>query len=442
MKRTLGTADMGFVDLVESPDNPKQPNVKLLFDQTEEESDAEEDDSGSDDDELQDAQDEIKGENFARNHAKFSKGKKQSQKWTAGRHYISAITYKFERVIVDEAHSLRNPHTLISESVKCVQKVCIHCLTATPVLNHVRDLRGFLFQVYQQSWNVGIGFDAQNAYKPDFFPTLLAEHGKEGIIPPVVKQAWEKDKVFLPILDPHLYNTACNQEEFSAKLISEIMPPILQCLMVRIGYHTHVDMGDEKGTRVRVGESIPPCTWYATELEMDTEEQKQYDTLVLHLLSSMGTGFGEESEGIASTTAQRDGLGGDEGVGGLDGGLYRYVKHVTHALTLAALTKTPNARSKSEHDELLKKLSRNSWHNFDTDHGASFHYIMSRPASHFAVPDSRSVLAQYLAGLSPKTKFLLSRMLPQIKKDGKGWVIICEYPMTAWYVSPNLFLHP
>jgi len=65
------------------------------------------------------------------------------------RDYTSLYTIRFARVTVDEAHALRNFDTLLAESVKAVIKLAIMMLSTTPVLNHSKDLTGYLFQIFR-----------------------------------------------------------------------------------------------------------------------------------------------------------------------------------------------------------------------------------------------------------------------------------------------------
>jgi hypothetical protein len=77
------------------------------------------------------------------------------------------VAYESERVMCDEGHVLRNPKTLVSEGVRQVKKANVHFLTATPILNHSPDLRGFLSLIWKlRLYNVLPGF--MECYNEDF----------------------------------------------------------------------------------------------------------------------------------------------------------------------------------------------------------------------------------------------------------------------------------
>jgi len=67
--------------------------------------------------------------------------------------YCSRCMYMFARVIVDEAHILRNPDTLFAEAVFQTQKRIVVFLTVTPMLNYPKDLRGYLYQIFK-NWRL------------------------------------------------------------------------------------------------------------------------------------------------------------------------------------------------------------------------------------------------------------------------------------------------
>lgn len=76
--------------------------------------------------------------------------KLNTSSWTVGRKYTTRYVYVFARIIIDKAHLYRNPNTLMSESVLQTKKLALHFLSATPMLNHAKDLRGYLHQLFQR----------------------------------------------------------------------------------------------------------------------------------------------------------------------------------------------------------------------------------------------------------------------------------------------------
>ena len=167
----------------------------------------------------------------------------KQQKWVEGRVYTSLCTYKFVRVVLDEAHVIRNPKTLLAEALFQTQKSNIHFLSATALLNHAQDLRGYLFQIFKPEWRllrVRTGYPPM--YHPRFNPLNVPEEGvnpqffsafpDENTKIPGEQELWRahKDGVKLYLLDPVQYLVSGRRNEWSADICATIMPPILEML--------------------------------------------------------------------------------------------------------------------------------------------------------------------------------------------------------------------
>ena len=77
--------------------------------------------------------------------------------------YYSRLMDKFGRVVLDEAHKIRNPQTKIAEAVRQLKprtveaeetELTIHLITATPMLNRGSDYYGYLTMFWRDEFHV------------------------------------------------------------------------------------------------------------------------------------------------------------------------------------------------------------------------------------------------------------------------------------------------
>ena len=155
-------------------------------------------------------------------------GTASGEELPVGRVWTSQCGYEFERKVCDESHTLRNPQTLLSEGVKQTRSVNLIYLSATPILNHCREIGGILTQIWDLAWelyNVDTSFI--NSYHDDFDPASY-EH-KDGaktktisLIPPdndeyrLAHQAYQaalESEVKVWLLDPDNYRTCGSQHQ-------------------------------------------------------------------------------------------------------------------------------------------------------------------------------------------------------------------------------------
>ena len=369
------------------------------------------------------------------------------RKWVRGRVYVSLCEYTFGRVVVDEAHCIRNPGTLLAEAIYQTGKRNIHFLTATVLLNHAKDLRGYLHQIFKESWkleHVGYGFiemydddfDPQHVVGPkditgnaEIFDTMPPRTAKNETL----WQAYENG-VKLYMLEPKNYASCGRLGDWSAELCARMMPPLLNMLQLRLGYETEIDL--ENGETERVGKSIPPCNFYTVQLEMSPLEKRLHDTMTLHMLSGLGVGDpngrGGGDSRVASTSAQQSGLeDAIESEGIIHAGVHRYLKHGTMDPRLCILTEMNHKEMTHEEKVKAAKGRRNNWTSVDIDHGASMFFLRTRDGPHYGIPSDRINLAKYLCGFSVKMRYAFGILAKNIA-EGEKTVMVFEYPMPLW----------
>jgi hypothetical protein len=129
--------------------------------------------------------------------------------------FCAKCTYKSKPIVVDEAQVLRNPDTLNAGSLFQMLKA-LKFLSATPLLNHVKDARGYLHQIFKSFRALTIQLGFQDMYFKDFDPRRAKSKDAAetttlmNILPDITEDprakvchdAWDKDQTRLFILDP------------------------------------------------------------------------------------------------------------------------------------------------------------------------------------------------------------------------------------------------
>lgn len=371
----------------------------------------------------------------------------KQQKWVEGRVYTSLCRYKFARVVLDEAHVIRNPRTLLAEALLQTQKRNIHFLSATALLNHAQDLRGYLFQIFNQDWKlVRVRGGFLPMYDPNFDPLKVQEDGvnpqffsafpDESTKVPGQQELWRAHKagVKLYLLDPVQYLVSGRRNEWSAEVCAKIMPPILEMLQLKIGYET--DIEDGVGGTAKVGEAIPLYDFYTVQLAWNPLEKRLHDDYTLHMLAALGAGDPGSTMGAdtrtAKTRAEMSGLEDPaDGEGSVHSGVYRYLKHGTMDPRLCVLTELNHRDMSALEKAKAAKERKNNWTDHDIDHGASMFFLKTRDGPQYGTPTDRLNMARYLCAFSPKMRFAFGIIAETLELEQKI-VLVFEYPMTLW----------
>ena len=357
--------------------------------------------------------------------------------------YYNKIDYEFERVVLDEAHMVRNPKTLVSETIRQVRKRSVHFLTATPMLNHPRDLRGLLSLIWDPNWslyNVQTGF--LECYEADFNPRAVVLPGEDDdaddevmdVVPPAEHPEWHAaftkalgkgHPVWL--LDPNNYRACGSRGLWSPEITAKIIPPILRLLELRLTMASAVDLGDGKPAR-RVADEVPPCHIYSIELQMAPREQRIYNETTRPVMKQLFKG--DTSSIQKPTSSIRFSTSGNselpEGV--QDSGIYRLLMHTVLDPRLATLT-TRHRKGTSRKE---RRASANNWVTKDGDYGASYYHRATRHGPEYVVPVDRLSLAVYMSAFSVKIRYALYLVGEFVLKEKTKVILVFEFPMSQW----------
>jgi hypothetical protein len=366
-----------------------------------------------------------------------------------GRVWASLCDYEFERVCCDEAHTLRNPQTLVAEGVKQTQCLYVHFLSATIVVNHPKDLRGPLsmrFNPHHMLYDAQVGF--LECYQDDFDPTSFTTEEQANrpartinMLPPEkhgeAHAAWTSaiqtgEKIWL--LDPENYRVCGNLYNWGPVVTSVIIPPILKMVMLRVTTASCIDLEDGKPPR-RIGEDVPPCRIYSICLGMSKAETRMYRDRTQHLFKQLYVGDTDmvaanaPPKTIQPTIKEKN---SDVTEGLKDAGVHRYLMHSTLDPRLAALTVRNHKMMGAQEKRAGTKLRRNNWVDVDFDNGASFYFVKTRHGKEYAIPADRLALATYMSALSVKIRFVIWLMSEWVVKDKVKAILVFEFPMPQW----------
>jgi hypothetical protein len=369
--------------------------------------------------------------------------------WEEGLLYLCRCRYVWERVIVDEAHVLRNPKTLIAEAIYQTPKRNLHCLTATPLLNHPKDLRGYLHQLFRSKWQLseeadGLVEQYHTSFNPRSFTWAEFNPGARdnsryemesvNLLPPrdaSSEELWSANErgIRLYLLDPAQFATLGRVHVWSPAICQTMLPPILKMILLRIGYETLLDLQNGSPPS-RVGDSVPRCDLYTIQLGMERWEKKFHDQRTLPYLPTIVASEDEPPDEPEEPSPLKEGPEVDQD-GGVQAGVYRYLKHGTFDPRLTVLTQL-NHRSMTAAQKAKASKSRvNNWTGVDMDHGASFFFRKTCDGPQYSVPYDRLGLAKYLVSFSVKMRYALGVIATNIRNKEKTCLVF-EYPMPLW----------
>ena len=306
--------------------------------------------------------------------------------------------------------------------------------------NHSRDMRGPLHLIWNPEWQLHNGGNAMHeAYQSGFDPLKVdfKTGGSDSLQSVAPRKDHEDYAAFMDmhnrglrlwILDPNAYRRIGEDKGWSTYITDHILRPILEMLALRLGMATKIDLGN--GKTMTPGDSVPPCHIYTVQLKMNAKQQLEYNTKTLHLLKNLYTLDGGPcgSTPLAKTTGNSN----SRGKGLINASVHRYLMHATLDPALAKLTVINHKKMAKFDDMGVAKTPVSQYTDLDSDCGASFYYMMTRPSQQFVVPSDRMSLASYLTYYSVKMQWALGKLGEWVLTEGKKCILIFQYPMSQW----------
>jgi hypothetical protein len=185
----------------------------------------------------------------------------ESKVWT------NIFKHCFRRVICDEGHKLKNSRTRNHRAVFKTFAPCVWILSATPMLNSVVDMLGYLNLFWQADW------DLKEEHMPDSLVELYSDTFRRDYHDHQQSPPQHGSHLDLFILHPKHFATLYNRGQLQGTVAYNVLRPILALLQMRLGVAHQMDVN---GRNVRVGDKIPMYRITTVELKMGAFEEKQY----------------------------------------------------------------------------------------------------------------------------------------------------------------------
>lgn len=352
--------------------------------------------------------------------------------------YYSRLVGKFGRVVLDEAHKIRNPQTKIAEAVRQLKpqtveaeeaEMTIHLITATPMLNRGSDYYGYLTMFWRDEFHVSDTESYGDFYFDYYEETHIPEHT------PIYQAEGELDydRYHLPLwrLHPKTFWSAMSTKDDEGRCLSayRALRAVIPIIMLR---RTQASTLEVNGTWIRIGDSIPPHRICTVELEWGSAlEFREYNKLFQDYVKYLSSGFSTEKGALRF---QVPGSGkGKNRVKGNAGTRSFWVHRI-----LSIMTFNPGL-----HKMLLRTGKKNlvshvhQWYDKFMDRGMSFYFDLTKAERNLPLYADRFSMARYLAKDSPKLLYL-AKLMGEIcldEKDPRRTIIFSDWPMAVWNIE-------
>jgi hypothetical protein len=187
----------------------------------------------------------------------------------------SDFTGVFARVIADEAHKLKNTTSHNHNVIDGLHAPYMWFLTATPMINRVDDLLGYLWLLWDQVWMRDVHGkymgDLPQCYTEEYHRYFKRDHERDyGTDFPL---GFENHRLYL--LNPWWYKNLCGRTAgLSGNDARDVLGAILRMIQVKV---TPAMKMMVNGEEIRVGASIKPCKTVSVELGSNKIEQRMHD---------------------------------------------------------------------------------------------------------------------------------------------------------------------
>ncbi|EFR05557.1 hypothetical protein MGYG_08572 [Nannizzia gypsea CBS 118893] len=299
----------------------------------------------------------------------------------------------FARAICDEGHYLKNSSAKQNQHWRSMSYESVWLLTATPFLNKVSDLMGYLQLIHQEEWAVfkWNSFDAKDEIRYQIRKVCKKDIMARKIVP-------------VELLDPNLFKTLMVKGDLESVDSHLLVPRIMAAISIARGMSTlTVNNQDASLPIMAVGSTIPKYKITTVEIEHTEFSKTMHDLYFERLLPELHPGV----------EANKD--------------RPRMNMHIFRMLSAICIDPKLYILDHRLRVTLASEVRR--WQNQFGDVGASFYYANSTRETCAVPPASRAEMALYLARSAPKLCYLV-KLLTQ--KKGKKCLVFLKSPMTLW----------
>ncbi len=193
-------------------------------------------------------------------------------------HMTTVKDAKFARLICDEAQLIRNPASTYNRFVGMVPKKAVHMVSATPTLNRLDDIKGFVIQMWRNArlpWNDQHGHTSTTMLGPEIDPGDLLlpsapQETRDGL-----RDVYERGFRWW-LLNPQMHSLLRDGPTGDVASMQSVFTSTA-CFTIRRGMDTRLVLPD--GTSVFPREGLMPHRVITEELSFGKRYKEVTDTL-------------------------------------------------------------------------------------------------------------------------------------------------------------------
>ncbi|KIW86925.1 uncharacterized protein Z519_12390 [Cladophialophora bantiana CBS 173.52] len=339
--------------------------------------------------------------------------------------FTSRFAGLFHRVICDEGHRLKNCRTLNSIAIDKLYAPKKWVVTATPMMNRILDLLGYLYLFWQPQWESNL--DSLDAFVLPSDPEMVY---RQSTLLQWMTQCEKYQKKYkdwpLFLFNPRTFAALINRGKLdSATTTSLVLRPILSRIQLRWTMASQIWLDNSEyylpGVNVPIfhiaGVELRPSRWEASEFV------KIWSTFSKHLVK----GGSETGKPTKKPTISAGGL--------RDMAIHRHLCLATFDIRFNTLLLRRKGQGAAQARE---------WTDNADDHGFSDYFYATRPSPSLPNYLDRLGACAYHAGESVKLRYLAKHVHMSMFGDENGnfkgkTVFMVNWPHTQW--GPDAFLY-
>ncbi|KAI8718083.1 hypothetical protein NCS52_00886300 [Fusarium sp. LHS14.1] len=219
---------------------------------------------------------------------------------------LSMPNAQFNFIICDEGHLVKNPNSVTHKLIKTLHHEALLIVSATPILNHVKDFDGYINLMWQHFWDfkfkVGSEPKAESFYNNDAWEAVkrgetgqpltldlcLNGNGDETLSSGTISQRSQQlraeyvnfvtsGQAPLFRLNPILFQAFAKDVSDDGAVAERAIKPLLEMLCLRRGMLSQLTLPD--GTVISPGDEMPARVPRLIQLQHSAAEQQRVSVL-------------------------------------------------------------------------------------------------------------------------------------------------------------------
>lgn len=338
--------------------------------------------------------------------------------------YTSLFAGLFQRVICDEGHKLKNCRTKNSIAIDKLYCPNRWIVTATPMINRVTDMLGYLYLLWNPAWSKDL--DSLDGWDhPGNNESLYSFDTKKEFLELCPNYCEKYHNLPLFVLDPRAFATMINSGKMeNTSTASRVLRAVISILQLRWTMASEIALDDQ--AKYQPGVDVPIYHISGVELRQSKYEAAEYKK-IWRIFSPYLTKGGANAK-----PSKKPGI---EATGLRDMAVHRHIALATFDLRLNTLMVR-----KGQHSAAQAK----AWSDTTNDHGFTDYFLLTRPIPSMPNYLDRLSVCAYLVGESVKLRYACTHIQNALYGDESGRfkgkvVFFVNWPHTQWGLDALLF---